>query len=240
MKQRDPDEFRVLTAIDIVVFGFEQNDVKVLLVGDDSMESYGWKLPGSYVQASETLAATAVDILAKTTGLKQAYMEFVMPFDRLSSCSAQRVLRICYLLLINMKGLNGISDIRQRVEWFPIDQMPVIQPDEQEIIQKTIVQLRLSAIRQPIMFELLDERFTLPELVSVYENVFGRKFDVRNFVRKFLSTSLLIKQNEKSKETSRKGAYYYKLDHELYSLLFDDPHMSVANMISTRHKWSLF
>jgi hypothetical protein len=44
--------------------------------------------------------------------------------------------------------------------------------------------------------------------------------DKRNFTRKILSTKLLVKQKEKEKEGSKKGAFYYKLDKRRYDSQF--------------------
>jgi len=109
-----------------------------------------------------------------------------------------------------------------KAEWFRLDKLPDLLFHHQEMIKGAMEQLRYSATRRPILFELLAERFTLPELLTVYESVYGKKFDVRNFMRKFLSMRFLIKQNEKSKLTSKKGAYYYKFDKELCSLSVTD------------------
>ena len=74
----------------------------------------------------------------------------------------------------------------------------------------------------PILFELLPEKFTIPQLQALYEGLYETEFDKRNFFRKVLSTGFLIKQDDKDKENSRKGAFYYKIDKEKYKDSFDD------------------
>jgi 8-oxo-dGTP diphosphatase len=73
----------------------------------------------------------------------------------------------------------------------------------------------------PILFELLPDRFTIPQLLALYEGLYNTTFDKRNFSRKLLSTSLLVKQSEKDKESSKKGAYYYTLNKVNYSDHFE-------------------
>jgi len=80
----------------------------------------------------------------------------------------------------------------------------------------------------PVLFELLPEKFTLPQLQNLYEGVYESLMDKRNFNRKVFSTGLLIKQNQKNKETSKKGAFYYKLDKRKYEHKFN----SFLNFIS--------
>jgi hypothetical protein len=77
--------------------------------------------------------------------------------------------------------------------------------------------LRYKAALHPVLFELLSEKFTIPQLQALYEGLYDTEFDKRNFSRKILSTGLLIKQEEKDKENSRKGAFYFKLDKKKYS-----------------------
>jgi len=80
--------------------------------------------------------------------------------------------------------------------------------------------LRYKAAFHPILFELLPEKFTLPQLYNLYTGVYDTVLDKRNFTRKILSTKLLIKQKEKEKEGSKKGAFYYKLDKRRYDSAF--------------------
>lgn len=81
--------------------------------------------------------------------------------------------------------------------------------------------LRYKAAFHPVLFELLPAKFTLPQLQNLYEGVYESMMDKRNFSRKILSTGLLIKQKQKDKEGSKKGAFYYKLDKKKYRHLFN-------------------
>ena len=80
--------------------------------------------------------------------------------------------------------------------------------------------LRYKAAFHPILFELLPDKFTLPQLYNLYTGVYETVLDKRNFTRKILSTKLLVKQKEKEKEGSKKGAFYYKLDKRRYDSQF--------------------
>ena len=91
--------------------------------------------------------------------------------------------------------------------------------------------LRYKAALHPLLFELLPKKFTLPQLQSHYESVYDTEFDKRNFSRKVLSTSLLIKLGEKDKGSSRKGAFYYKLNTKNYKQNFQ----AFLNIIPNSH-----
>jgi hypothetical protein len=94
-------------------------------------------------------------------------------------------------------------------------------------------QLRYKAALHPILFELLPPKFTIPQLLNLYEGIYNSAFDKRNFSRKVLSTDLLIKQKDKEKITSKKGAYYYKLNKRKYK----DKFHSFLNLIPNPDKY---
>ena len=216
-------QFRVLLTIDCLVFGFEKNELKLLLVPNEGDGEPGkWSLIGGFLQEAESLDETAICILEKVTGLKEVYMESLKPFSNPKRGLPERTIGIAYFFLVNFNRLDHQAIKRHKAKWFLINQMPAMVADHREIVNSAIEQLRCSADRRLVLFELLQEQFTLPELLTVYESVYGKVFDVRNFNRKFLSMGFLLKQTEKSWLTSKKGAFYYKLDKELYSLSFID------------------
>ena len=82
--------------------------------------------------------------------------------------------------------------------------------------------LRQKVTNHPIGFELLPEKFTLPSLQNLYEAIYEEPLDKRNFTRKILSLGILNKLDEKEKESSRKGAFYYIFDKNKYSKLHQE------------------
>jgi hypothetical protein len=88
--------------------------------------------------------------------------------------------------------------------------------DHNEMVEAALKKLRYKAALHPVLFELLPDKFTLPQLQSLYTAVYDTEFDKRNFSRKVLSAELLVKQKEKDKEGSKKGAFYYMLDKTQY------------------------
>ena len=77
------------------------------------------------------------------------------------------------------------------------------------------------AALHPILFRLLPDKFTIPQLQNLYECVYDTLFDNRNFTRKVMSTGLLVKLNGKDKSGSKKGAFYYKLNKRTYKVKED-------------------
>jgi hypothetical protein len=99
------------------------------------------------------------------------------------------------------------------------------------MIQMAKEKLQYKAAFHPVLFELLPEKFTVPQLQSLYEDVYNAMIDKRNFSRKILSTGLLVRQNDKEKQSSKKGAFYYKLDNRKYQAKFN----SFLNLIPNPH-----
>ena len=117
-----------------------------------------------------------------------------------------------YFALIDINQYKEVLNDEFEAEWFPIKEFPQLIFDHNEMVLTAQKRLQYKAASHTILFELLPEKFTLPMLQSLFEDVFNTSFDKGNFSRKMLSTRLLIKQKEKDKSNSKKGAYYYKLD----------------------------
>jgi hypothetical protein len=94
--------------------------------------------------------------------------------------------------------------------------MPILIFDHNAMVDRALKKLQVRARTQPIGFELLPEKFTIPQLQGLYEAIYNKTLDKRNFRRKLLAMDLLEKQEEKEKESSRKGAWYYRFDQKKY------------------------
>ena len=89
------------------------------------------------------------------------------------------------------------------------------------MVLKALRKLRIRARTQPIGFELLPKKFTIPQIQRLYEAIYQFPFDKRNFRRKLLAMDLIEKQDEKEKATSRKGAFYYCFNQKKYEELIE-------------------
>jgi hypothetical protein len=103
--------------------------------------------------------------------------------------------------------------------WISLSELPPLIFDHTTMVKKAMRKLRIRARTQPIGFELLPEKFTIPQLQRLYEAIYQEPFDKRNFRRKMLSMGMLEKLNEKEKETSKKGAFYYRFNQNIYDEL---------------------
>ncbi len=209
----------ILIAIDCIILGFDGNDIKLLLIKRGfEPEKNKWSLMGGFLNQDETLDEAANRVLKQLTGLKGVYMEQLQAFSALDRDPEERTVSIAYFALIDIhKYEKQISD-QYQAEWFLLSKRPKLIFDHDEMVKMAQKKIRYKAALHPILFELLPEKFTIPQLQNLYEGVYDTYFDNRNFTRKLMSTGLFVKQDVKDKSTSKKGAYYYKLDKRNYKV----------------------
>lgn len=218
---RYPGEARILVAVDCIIFGFDGNDIKLLLVQRGLKPEKGkWSLMGGFLQPKESLEQAANRILEKLTGLEGVYMEQLQAFGDPSRDPVERTISIAYFALIDIHQYEKQLSSEYHPEWFHLKKMPDLIFDHKKMVEGAKRQLRYKAALHPILFELLPPKFTIPQLQILYEGIYDTTFDNRNFSRKVLSTELLIKQKEKDKANSKKGAFYYRLDKRKYKANF--------------------
>ncbi|TXK51874.1 NUDIX hydrolase [Pontibacter qinzhouensis] len=208
---------RILVAVDCIIFGFDGENYKLLLVQRGfAPERAKWSLMGGFIRPEETLEQAANRILKQLTGLENVYMEQLQAFSNPNRDPVERTIAVAFFALIDIHKYEKQLSKDYHAEWFPIKEMPQLIFDHEKMVEMAKNSLRYKAAFHPILFELLPEKFTIPQLQALYEGLYDTTLDKRNFSRKLLSTGLLIKQADKDKESSKKGAFYYKLDQTKY------------------------
>jgi len=211
----------MLIAVDCIIFGFDGQDLKLLLIKRGFEPEKGkWSLMGGFVQADEGLEEAATRTLTKLTGLDGVFMEQLNAFGGPNRDPMERTLSVAYYALIDINQYKQQLSDEYKAEWFPLKEAPKLIFDHAEMVNEALARLRYKAAIHPLLFELLPAKFTIPQLQILFEAVYDAGFDKRNFSRKVLSTGLLIKQKEKERATSKRGAFYYKLDKRKYSAKF--------------------
>lgn len=213
---------KLLVAVDSIIFGFNENDVelKVLLLKRNFEPEKGkWSLMGGFVSPEESLDQAAERIVSQLTGLNHVYMEQLFAFGDVNRDAGGRIISVAYFSLIKINEHDTELVKSHGAFWIPFSELPSLIFDHSQMVEKALRKLRIRARTQPIGFELLPEKFTIPQLQRLYEAIYQVPFDKRNFRRKLLSMGLLEKMNEKEKETSKKGAFYYKFNQKKYEEL---------------------
>lgn len=215
------NQTRLLAAVDCIIFGFDGNALKLLLVQRAIQPEKGrWSLMGGFIQPTEDADTGALRILKKLTGLEGVYLEQLHTFSDPNRDPIERTLSVTYFALIDIHQYEKQLSDEYHAEWFPLTEIPSLIFDHTEMVKMAQEKLRYKAALHPLLFELLPKKFTLPQLQNLYECVYDTPFDKRNFTRKVLSTHLLVKQKDKDKGSSKKGAFFYKLDNRHYKANF--------------------
>jgi len=208
---------RLLVAVDCIIFGFDGESLKLLLIQRGfEPEKNKWSLMGGFVEPNETPEEAAARVLKQLTGLENVYMEQMEVFGEPNRDPIERTISIAYYALIDIRKYKDQLSKEYRAEWMPLKEIPKLIFDHNSMVEHAKKKLRYKAALHPILFELLPEKFTIPQILTLYEVVYDIVLDKRNFNRKLLSTGLLVRQKDKDKENSKKGAFYYKLNKETY------------------------
>jgi ADP-ribose pyrophosphatase YjhB (NUDIX family) len=211
---------RLLLAVDCIIFGFDGAQLKALLIRRGLEPELGkWSLMGGFVNANESVDDAASRILSQLTGLTDIYMEQLYCFGDVQRDPAGRVISVSYFALIKIDDYNEELMKEHNAKWFSLNKLPSLVFDHKNMIRLAKERLLQKVVSQPIGFALLPQKFTLQQLQSLYEAIYERELDKRNFTRKILSLNILRKLNEKEKESSRKGAFYFVFDKNKYEQL---------------------
>lgn len=208
---------RILVAVDCIIFGFDEEGFKLLLIQRGfAPEIKKWSLMGGFVKQSESLDEAANRILKQLTGLEDVYMEQMRVFSKPDRDPVERTIAVAYVALIDIHKYEQQLSEEFHAKWFRLNELPNLIFDHKEMVEMAKNRLRYQAALHPLLFELLPDKFTLPQLQALYEGLYEIDFDKRNFSRKVLSTGILVKLDEKDKENSKKGAYFFKINKEKY------------------------
>ncbi|WP_370479181.1 NUDIX hydrolase [Tamlana flava] len=211
-------EDKVFLAVDCIIFGFDDEDLKVLLIQRDFEPEKGkWSLMGGFLKQNETLDDAAERILHRLTGMHNIYMEQLYAFSNVDRDPVARTVSTSYYAIINIEKHNEELIENYNAKWFSLSEVPKLIFDHDEMLDKAIKRLRRRTSINPIGFELLPEKFTMRQLQKLYEAILDKKLDKRNFINKIRSMDILIKLNEKDMSSSTKGSYLHMFDQTKYN-----------------------
>jgi len=204
-------------AVDSIIFGFDQGELKLLIHKRQFEPAKGeWSLFGGFVQNGESLDKAASRILLELTGLDNIYMEELKTYGEVARDPAGRVISVAYYALIPAKEFIEASSSKYGATWVSLKDLPPLIMDHNMMVAKGLRRLKRRTASQPIGFELLPREFTMPQLQALYEAIYQAELDKRNFRKKILAMDVLIKLETKDKSSSRKGAFLYRFDQHKY------------------------
>lgn len=212
---------RAALTVDCVVFGFDETDLKVLLI-ERALEPFKgrWALPGGFVRMDETLDDAARRELQEETGLTSVFLEQLYTFGAVDRDPRERVVSLAYYALVKLTehAAKAATDAAN-AQWFPVSKVPKLAFDHANIVGTAVERLKGKVRYQPIGFELLPPKFTLSQLQHLYEAVLGTELDKRNFRKKVLSLGLLVPLKETQMLGRHRPAQLFKFDQKRYAHL---------------------
>lgn len=219
-------KFDSIFSVDCVIFGFQANELKILLIERNEEPYKGWRaLPGYIVKNDESIDDAAERILYELTGLRGLHMEQFHTFGDLDRHPQGRVITVAYYALIRVDShneLKPVTDFARSAFWCPVNELEKLPFDHGHVFETGFQKIRRRLSYQPIAFELLPEKFTLTQLQTLYEAILNKKLDKRNFRKKMLSYGFLKELDEKQKGVSYRAAKLYRFDRRKYNKIFQN------------------
>lgn len=226
-------------SIDCTIFGFHAGELKVLLLRWKGTDS--WSLPGGRIFLEESANEAAVRILRERTGLQEIFLQQFYTFgaaNRYKNFSPDELIKtleltfgedffdeklmkrnisIGYMALVEFEQVVATPDwYTDECRWWEISAVPTLLFDHNDMIETALKALRQQLSYQPIGYNLLPEKFTMPELQRLYETILDKQLDRRNFQKLMLSYDILEKLPEKRTGGAFKAPFLYKFDKEKY------------------------
>jgi 8-oxo-dGTP diphosphatase len=209
---------RVPITVDCVIFGFDENQLKVLLIRSDlSVYEDRWSLLGDFAEDNEELDDAAYRILKHRTGMDDVYLDQVRTFSRPNRHPGGRVITVAYCSLLNIQH-HELKITENELHWHSYQSIKEMAFDHKEIIDTCYKWLQKRIQEHPLGFNLLPDKFSLRELQNLYEAILGVTLDRRNFRKKFASMNLLIDTAEMEQDVPHRPGKLYKFNFEKYEL----------------------
>lgn len=224
-------------SVDCVVITYHQRKVKILLNKSEIMGS--WMLPGGFVGKDEDVDDAVHRILRERTGLKDIYLQQFHLFGKANRTNlmynkkildlivsdpeelenyekffVKRFISMGYFALVNFENISTPEKYEDICNWFSIDEIPPLYTDHNLIIEKAIGVIQFLIDSLPIGYQLLPEKFILPDLRCIYECILGKKLDKRNFQKKMLSSGAIIRLDERKIVNTYPHPYYYTFNKD--------------------------
>lgn len=227
-------------AIDCVVFGYENRQLKVLLSKLDFKGDF-YALHSGFIGQEENLEDAAKRILEDRTGIKDIYLQEFKVFGKANqqrrlfldeliasnypdkeaflkenykaySWFTKRFISIGYYALVDIKKVTPkLTKFDMSIDWFPIHDVPKLIMHYDEVLKVGLQVLKEDIDQKFNAFNLLPEKFTMKEVQQIYETIFERKYTRSNFQKKILDMDVLERLEKKFTGAKNKAPYLYRI-----------------------------
>lgn len=209
------DYFNIAVSVDCVIFGYDNKELKVLLIKSDLEEFTGlWSLLGDLVRIDEDIESAPYRVLKERTGMDDVYLDQVYTFGNLGRHPSGRVITTAYYSLIDIKHHN-LKLTHNELHWHKVNDIRKLAFDHKKILDRSLERLREQVMEHPIIFNLLPEKFSLRELQDLYQAILGVNLDRRNFRKKIAHKDWLVDLDEMENDVPHRPGKLYKAKAQL-------------------------
>lgn len=210
-KRNRKDYFNIAVSVDCVILGYENKELKVLLIESDLEEFKGlYSLLGDLVRPDEDLDTASYRVLKDRTGLDDVYLEQVLSFGNIDRHPSGRVVTTAYFSLLDIRN-HALQLSHNELSWHSVKDLKKLAFDHKEILYTCLKRLREQVMERPIIFNLLPSKFSLRELQEVYEAILGVGLDRRNFRKKIMLKDWMTDLKEMETDVPHRPGKLYKV-----------------------------
>lgn len=223
-------------SVDCVIVSFDGDQLRVLLIrraGKEGEEEFqDMKLPGDLIYMDEDLDEAAHRVLNKLTGIKKVDLMQFRAFGSKNRTSdpkdvhwlesslqqkIERIVTIAYLAVVKVDRAFKKDLDEGQACWIPWKDIGKLAFDHNLIIEEALLYIRdIAEFNPAVLFELLPRKFTISQYRKLYERVYGKQMDIRNFHKRVMQTGYIVPLDEKQEGVPHRAARYYKFDKKLY------------------------
>ena len=198
--------------VDVTIFTIVDDSLRILLIQRRNPPHQGaWALPGGFVDIDESLKHAAWRELKEETGISAAHLEQFHTFGHPRRDPRERVISVAYFVLLPAaKPRAEAGSDAERAEWFDVRALPELAFDHPKIVARALHTLNDRIDDPGLVFRLLPETFTLPELRRAIELIRNEPLDRRNFRKRMLKQGLIEPTGDLSKRGAHRPAKLYR------------------------------
>jgi 8-oxo-dGTP diphosphatase len=198
--------------VDVLFFTIKDGKLQVLLIKRAAWPFQGyWALPGGFVGMDEDLDEAAAREIYEECGVKNLFLEQLFTFGEPKRDPRTRVITVAYYALAPSEEIKKVQiDEVKEAKYFPIDSLPKLAFDHKKIIEVGFERLKNKIGYSSIVFGLLPKVFSLSDVQGIYETIYGKSIDKRNFRKWMISTGLLVSTGKKKSGQAHRPALLYK------------------------------
>lgn len=210
----DTMDKRYINQIEVIVnlFTFDKGKLKVLLFrrSEEPFKGY-WMLPSNLLMVSETIEECALYTVNEMAGLSDVYLKQCNVFSKINRLPNERIVGNSLIGLVDSQTIYAKKpNSLYESAWFTYDELPKMVYDHNEILIDAIEYLRNELKQVDVLKKLFNNCFTMTELQKVYEIIYNKELDRRNFRKKILSMNIIEPTGDKNINSTGRPAELYQ------------------------------